>query len=756
MSLVALALRIATVKALAGRTFAEGRVFDSAIAPLDVTVSEERAPLIVVYTDEESAEVSGHDLLVPDRALSLVIHCAVASKVTAAAGGVTVESGSLVVTIEASTISAGPHADWQVTASAGSVSAALSLFSDTRAARDAAGQIKADTQAIRAAVVAETTAIQVATVAARDTAVQAASQANAAALLIAGGPVGSVNGRTGNVVLGQTDIPGLPDAIAQQAKIIQGLRAAANISGGGTISCIADGPLWRLKWSQRFMVVGDAKGTASVGGTTYTEINCPLSGNIDLVGAVPVAANANGIGFADWGALYYDLSAGSGAGAAAFHVVQYNAGSANFLPPPEWVLLAVLNRDGQYVQLANGQRVPFGFAIDTTSNKTGVSGVFSGSLSIGNDYAGLSGIFKSFSAGHSATNVPSQLMLAMSDATFSGVAIKSVRDGNYNSQSIEFLTHHGGVSEGTRMTIDKDGRVGIGTSTPSATLDVVGSAIFRNQANQLFLADTNGPANQNIVKFNHDNGNFLMQLVSDDYSLNGAFLIVTRVGAAPQAIIFPAGNVGVGTGTPAYPVDVNGTVRCSGEFISAETGICAFRAVAGNYGAMFRNDGTFFYLLITGAGDQYGSWNTLRPFYVNLATGVVSLSDTVPHGDNTRTLGSASARWSAIWAANGAVQTSDVRSKVDIGPDDLGLPFICGLEVISYRERDDPPGERRRGLVAQQVLELLGDRPTTAIVTHDEALDRYGINYAGLVPALISAVQTLEKRVAALERRSAA
>lgn len=45
-----------------------------------------------------------------------------------------------------------------------------------------------------------------------------------------------------------------------------------------------------------------------------------------------------------------------------------------------------------------------------------------------------------------------------------------------------------------------------------------------------------------------------------------------------------------------------------------------------NYGAFFRNDDSSLYLLLTASGDRYGSWNTLRPFTVTLATGDVSIA----------------------------------------------------------------------------------------------------------------------------------
>ena len=66
---------------------------------------------------------------------------------------------------------------------------------------------------------------------------------------------------------------------------------------------------------------------------------------------------------------------------------------------------------------------------------------------------------------------------------------------------------------------------------------------------------------------------------------------------------------------------ITGTLRTSGELQS--TSANAIRLVNGNYGVILRNDGTSTYLLLTASGDQYGNWNTLRPWYVNNSTGLV-------------------------------------------------------------------------------------------------------------------------------------
>ncbi|HAY0227942.1 TPA: phage tail protein [Escherichia coli] len=61
----------------------------------------------------------------------------------------------------------------------------------------------------------------------------------------------------------------------------------------------------------------------------------------------------------------------------------------------------------------------------------------------------------------------------------------------------------------------------------------------------------------------------------------------------------------------------------TGELVS--TSANAFRLVGGNYGAFWRNDGGSVYLLLTDNGDQYGSWNSLRPLIISLNTGKVTM-----------------------------------------------------------------------------------------------------------------------------------
>ncbi|HTM78343.1 MAG TPA: DUF2793 domain-containing protein [Devosia sp.] len=157
------------------------------------------------------------------------------------------------------------------------------------------------------------------------------------------------------------------------------------------------------------------------------------------------------------------------------------------------------------------------------------------------------------------------------------------------------------------------------------------------------------------------------------------------------------------------------------------------------------------------------SW--LNALTIDSATGGVTLIASLrPAIDNAITLGASGARWAAVWAATGTIQTSDARQKTDIAPSDLGLDFILGLEPVRYRwlvggncDGVARPGRRTHyGLLAQQVktvLDSLGCMDFAGYIKADpeNADSEEGLRYDAFIAPLIAAVQTLAARLEALE-----
>ena len=65
-------------------------------------------------------------------------------------------------------------------------------------------------------------------------------------------------------------------------------------------------------------------------------------------------------------------------------------------------------------------------------------------------------------------------------------------------------------------------------------------------------------------------------------------------------------------------------------------------------------------------------------------TSITTFNNIYPNADNANSLGESGSRFTAVWAVNGTIQTSDSRDKVNIKPLRSTLDFIKGLPLIEY------------------------------------------------------------------------
>lgn len=154
----------------------------------------------------------------------------------------------------------------------------------------------------------------------------------------------------------------------------------------------------------------------------------------------------------------------------------------------------------------------------------------------------------------------------------------------------------------------------------------------------------------------------------------------------------------------------------------------------------------------------YGSGN------VELPGGMLSTGGAVkPLTDNVHSLGEANARWSAVYAGTGVIQTSDERAKTDIVDEPLGLDFILRLQPRQFKYKDNGQ-EPHHGLIAQEVKQLLDELGIAhagfvAELPADDSEQAsgtlpYGIRYHEFISHLIKAVQELSAKVEKLEQSS--
>jgi hypothetical protein len=74
-----LAIRLAASRALHGNTSAGTRVYDSAISAIDELIADDPVPVIIISTEEESATITGRDILAGSRKNQFVVEVALAS-----------------------------------------------------------------------------------------------------------------------------------------------------------------------------------------------------------------------------------------------------------------------------------------------------------------------------------------------------------------------------------------------------------------------------------------------------------------------------------------------------------------------------------------------------------------------------------------------------------------------------------------------------------------------------------------------------
>lgn len=122
-----------------------------------------------------------------------------------------------------------------------------------------------------------------------------------------------------------------------------------------------------------------------------------------------------------------------------------------------------------------------------------------------------------------------------------------------------------------------------------------------------------------------------------------------------------------------------------------------------------------------------------------------------PAGDNVaaQTLGRSGNRWSAVWAGNGTIQTSDIRRKENITPLQYGLNDILKLDPISYSWKDDKTHKTKLGLSAQQLQSVL---PEVVVEGTDE--DKIlGVYYSDIIPVLINAIKEQQVQIEDLKTK---
>ena len=302
----------------------------------------------------------------------------------------------------------------------------------------------------------------------------------------------------------------------------------------------------------------------------------------------------------------------------------------------------------------------------------------------------------------------SGIMGAANDAYLYNVGQNFLLGTATPSKSLVFMT--GGTSQSTneRMRIDGSGYVGIGASTfnvanpeqllvdagiTSSVNAIVGKGTINSYLQLNIQNLSSGVTASSDVVATSDNGSETINYV--DMGINSSTYTATGIlGGANNAYLYTTGN----------------------DFV---------------IGNSTNNKSLIFYTTTS-------STNTERMR--------ITSAGLIPGQDNVYTIGNTTNRWSAVWSANGTIQTSDIRLKTNIEPLTYGLKEVLQLRPVSYDWKDNS-GKNKIGLIAQEVKKIVPQ-----VVIGDETKENLGMNYAELVPVLINSVKELQAQIDELKK----
>jgi hypothetical protein len=199
-----------------------------------------------------------------------------------------------------------------------------------------------------------------------------------------------------------------------------------------------------------------------------------------------------------------------------------------------------------------------------------------------------------------------------------------------------------GGAYGALMTLTTGGNVGIGTTSPTGMLSYYTSVI-----NTGWLGGPNGAGSTNKLVTQVTSGGTGLEVYDQNGSSNSAYILnLTNNNGGTEVskfIVTDAGNVGIGTAGPSYPLEVNGSIQADGNLYSSNAGSDGGTVSFGTSHAQVlsgNSGGTL--LTLNGAG------------YTNVSiTGNVGIGTTSPSLGELEVYGSTSASSNnqiAVWA----------------------------------------------------------------------------------------------------------
>ncbi len=254
----------------------------------------------------------------------------------------------------------------------------------------------------------------------------------------------------------------------------------------------------------------------------------------------------------------------------------------------------------------------------------------------------------------------------------------------------------------------------------------------------------------------------------------GTDTVQIATGGTTAVTVDSSQNVGIGTASPAYKLDILGALAVRRSTVSARVSTLSnengnFEITAdSNYNMVFKTGGSEtaridtsgkFLLGATSSTGGYGGYK----FLISDTTPMIKLQSTTG-APNAWDIYLDSGSGNLYFAYNGSdkgnfnkttgayTALSDSRVKKNVEPCSYGLSQVLSLQPVVYHmveEADD--AKKHLGFIAQEVKSIIDE------AVDDVPADKfYGLDKSGLVPVLVKAIQELSAKLDAAEARIAA
>ena len=275
------------------------------------------------------------------------------------------------------------------------------------------------------------------------------------------------------------------------------------------------------------------------------------------------------------------------------------------------------------------------------------------------------------------------------------------------------------------MQISTNGKVGIGTTSPTGLLHIYGTdAAFRIQ--------NNGTGNMQFGQW--DTINNRIQSSGRDFLLTqtDSFNMLFHTNSTERMRITSGGNVGIGTSSPAAKLTVSGT-QVETHINNGDTNTLALGGFSG--GRHFIKSINLGVALTP---------LTLQASSFTFDTGNVGIGTTSP---SYPLHVSGSSGGISIYATNDIAAFSDESVKTELQIIDNAIDRIKQINGYTYVRIDDLSNIRRAGVIAQEVQKVL---PEVVSENNDGTLN---VAYSNMVALLIEGMKEQQSQIDELKQR---